>query len=222
MQQIHLTRTGTESFNKCAAGFSVSEFPSKWVGRTLRVSKVKIPALEIIVPTFSAVTCGATTYHLDGIRSMGDLMNFFDSLVYNGTRLLYAFYSNNEFELCTTQAIVLNGYLAGLLKLPVNIAAGVCLSSHVDPATFPPLWLGYSVQVNDGIRGMFTDVSPREHNQTLAILDASANCDHTPTLVFETVPSSIFVEIFRITADGGLGELTVADSERFEITLDVN
>lgn len=222
MHQIHLTRTGLESFNKCAAGCSVSELPTKWVGRTLRVSKVKIPALEIIEPTPSAVTRGASVYDMmDGIKSMGDLVNFFDGLLYNGTRFLYAFYSNNEFELCTTQAIALDVSLAALLKLPVNIAAGSCLSSHVDPTTFTPVWFGYSVQVTDGIRGMSTDVPGRLHNQTLAILDANANCDNTPSLFFETVPTSIFVEVFRVTPDMGLYELTVADTERFEITLDI-
>ena len=154
---------------------------------------------------------------------MHDLVSFFDGLLYSGSRFLYAFYSNNEFELCTTQNITLNASLAAILKFPTQIAAGVCLSSHVDPDSFIDVFRGYSVQlIGSGVRGMSTDVPTAETYKTVAILPRSGSCEHTPYLPFETVPSSFYVQVFAISADNGIVELNVPDDSSFEVVFDLS
>jgi len=223
--QIHLIRTGSASSNVCSAGVPTPLGITKlWTDKKIRVVDATLPKIPIIFELPGAVVSGGATFDMPVIYTMSGLVNFFDGLTVGGVRIAYAFYSNNEFELCTTAALTLAPFLAGFLKYPTSVAQNTCLSSHVDVAEWPSMYTGYSIQlVGSGVRGITTDLTTFENHQTVAVLGPTADCSQTPWLKFENTPTSFYASVYFINVDGTVGPLAVplADVDTFEVVIEV-
>jgi len=225
-QQIHLIKRGISRAagqGQCIAGISRPDHTS-WFGRKMRVVDVKVPPVPILGPLTAAVLQGGNSFDMPVINTMSELVHFFDGLTVNAVRIAYAFYSNNEFELCTTAAITIAPFLAGFLKYPTSVAANVCLSSHVDPDMWPGLYNGYSIQMaGSGTDGITTQLTNGLSHETVAILDKTADCSSTPWLDFKHVPRAFFVSAYYRNADGTVPEIPIAlpDDSTFEVVIDV-
>ena len=223
---IHLIKTGISRAagqGQCVAGISRPQH-TRWIGRKMRIVDVKVPAVPILGPQVAAVQQGGNSFDMPAINSMSELVHFFDGLTVNSVRIAYAFYSNNEFELCTTAAITIAPYLAGFLKYPTSVAANVCLSSYVDPAMWPGLYQGYSIQMTgSGTDGITTDLTHRLSHETVAILDRTADCSLTPWLDFKNVPRAFCVSAYYRNLDGTVPEVPIAlpDDSTFEVVIQV-
>lgn len=222
MTQTHLIRTGTETQNKCSAGINVRE--KNIAGKKMRIARVKVPAVPIIAPLPAAVVSGADTFNMPAIHSMSELVNFFDSLIVGGSRIAYAYYSNNEFELCTVPAVSLNAQLQLLLKFPATISAGTCVSSHVDPSTWAPVFRGYSIQmIGSGTDGIRTDLANALAAETVAVLGPTADCSQTPWLRFKQPPRGFYFSAYYRNFDEtlSLDPIYLADTDTFEVAIEV-
>ena len=170
------------------------------------------------------------TYDMPAIGSMSELLNWFDSLTTPaGARIFYAFYSNNEFELCTsTNAITINAGLAALLKFPVALTGSSCTSSYIDVATFVPLYKGYLVKlVGSEVHGIHSrdivsDVdSPEAVEQTVAILNADQDCSRTPQLSFRTRPNNVYTKVYYRDLNNTLTMVPLDTADYFEVVYDL-
>jgi len=222
---------GENSAGVCQAGVT-TPYGVNWNGHTIRVTDVKLPPVPIIAVIAAAVTDTVTaqTYDMPAIGSMSELLNWFDSLTTPaGARIFYAFYSNNEFELCTsTNAITINAGLAALLKFPVALTGSSCTSSYIDVATFAPLYKGYVVKlVGSEVHGIHArDVvsevdSPEAVEQTVAILNADQDCSRTPQLSFRTRPNNVYTKVYYRDLNNTLTMVPLDDAEYFEVVYDL-
>ena len=226
---MRVNKVGEESAGVCQGGVPLP-FGVHWSEQTVRVSAVTLPAVPIIAEIAVAVTVSAITYAMPDIHSISELVNWFDSLVYQGTRILNAFYNNNEYELCTAASgITLNAGLATLLKFPAVIAANACLSSYIDPDTFTPLYKGYVVKlVGRDVFGIHTHevisdaLSPESLEETIAVIGSDQDCSKTPQLSFRTRPVDFFTKVYFRGSDNTLTQVSLDTAEYFEVVFDLS
>ena len=221
MTQTHLIRTGVETKNKCAAGINVRQ--KNLTGKKMRIVSVKVPSVPIIAALPAAVVSG-NTFDLPAIHSMSELVNFFDFMIVGGSRIAHAYYSNNEFELCSVTALNLHAILQLLLKLPATIPAGTCWSSHVDPSTWAPVHRGYSIQmIGSGTDGIRTDLTNVLAAETVAVLGPTADCSQTPWLRFKQPPQGFYFSAYYRNFDETLplDPIDLADTDTFEVAIEV-
>ena len=231
--QIRVSNDGENSAGVCQGGVA-TPYGVNWSGHNIRVTDVKLPPVPIIDALPAAVTDTVTTqtYDLPTIGSMSELLNWFDSLTHpqTGARVLYAFYSNNEFELCTsTNAITINAGLAAVLKFPVALTGSSCTSSYIDVATFVPLYKGYVVKlVGSEVYGIHTrdrvsDIeSPEALEQTVAIIKADQDCSRTPQLSYRTRPNNFYTKVYYRQMDDILIQVPLGAAEYFEVVYDLS
>ena len=223
---------GANSQGACE-GALTTPYGVNWKGHRVRVSEVKLPAIPIIAGIAIAVRDNVTNeeYDMPAMHSMSELVNWFDFLTnpQTGARIMYAFYANNEFEVCTgVNPITLNAGLAALLKFPTAIAANTCLSSHVDVATFAPLYRGYVVKlIGTALHAIHTgeyvaDLESQEvYEQTVAEIGADQDCSRTPELSFRTRPQSFHTKVLFRNNDGSLSYIPLDDESYFEVVFDL-
>ena len=231
--QIRVSSVGANSQGACQ-GSVTAPTDINWNGHRVRVSSVTLPAVPILAAIEIAVTDTVTNsgYDMPDIYSLSELVNWFDSLTnpQTGARIMYAFYLTKEFEVCIAgaAAITLDAGLAALLKLPTTIPAAACLSSHVDPATWTPLYRGYVVKlIGTEIFAIHTgeyisdDDSNDMYEQTVAEIGTDQDCSRTPQLSFRTRPQSFSTRVYFREMDGSLSLVPLGDSEYFEVALDL-
>ena len=227
---------GANSQGACE-GALTTPYGVNWKGHRVRVSEVKLPAIPIIAAIEIAVTDTVTNeeYDMPAMHSMSELVNWFDSLIHpqTGARIMYAFYANNEFEVCiAVNPIALDPGLAALLKfpttIPVTAQSSSCLSSHVDVATFAPLYRGYVVKlIGTALHAIHTgeyvaDLESQEvYEQTVAEIGADQDCSRTPELSFRTRPQSFHTKVLFRNNDGSLSYIPLDDESYFEVVFDL-
>lgn len=146
---------------------------------------------------------------------MSELVNWFDGLVKTGGgRVAYAFYGNNEFELCTdTNAITLHADFAAFLKFSTTIAASACVSSYLDPGTLAVLARGYVVTVlGHSVRGIEYPVE--EVHQNRRVEERSKNC--------KTPPHGLAVRVYVRELDNSLTLAPIDPADEFQVVFDVD
>ena len=229
--QIRVSSDGENSAGVCQGGVT-TPYGVNWSGHTIRVTDVKLPPVPIIEAIEIAVTDTVTNeeYDMPAIYSMSELVNWFDSLTHSqtGGRMIYAFYALNEFEVCIAiNPIALDPGLAALLKFPTTIPVN-CFSSHVDVATFAPVYKGYVVKlVGSEVHGIHSrdivsDVSsPEAVEQTVAILNADQDCSRTPQLSFRTRPNNVYTKVYYRDLNNTLTMVPLDDAEYFEVVYDL-
>ena len=231
--QIRVSNDGENAPGVCQGGVTVPT-DVNWSGHRLRVTEVKLPPVPILEAIDIAVTDTVTNsgYDMPAIYSLSELVNWFDSLTnpQTGARIMYAFYLTLEFEVCIAgaAAITLDTGLAALLKLPTTIPAAACLSSHVDPATWAPVYRGYVVKlVGNQVYGIHTmdridDVASQEAGeQTVAMLNADQDCSRTPQLSIRNRPNNLYTKVYYRNLDNSLIQVPLDTADYFEVVYDL-
>jgi len=219
--QIHLTTTGSLT-EECRVGLPIGNV--RYDGLTLKLKHVVCPKVWLIAEITAAVTANGQAYNMPTITSVSQLINWLDSLD-TGGRVMHVFYSNFEFEVCTLHAVTLHADLTSLLKLSTTIAANTCVSSHVDPATWPVLQRGYQIRMKtSGLRGMSisansTDVDDAE---IIGQLLPDQDCSRCSQLAFVKEPRCFYVEAYYINSDMSYTIVPLAAAQAFEVVLEID
>ena len=102
--------------------------------RYVRLNYFHLPDLPLLDEEKDAfdVASSGVLQTVPAVSSIEELVNVLDSFEYNGARVFYAWYSNNELELCTgPKAVALSASFAALIKMPTALTANTCYSASL-------------------------------------------------------------------------------------------
>ena len=113
----------------------------------VKLKYLHLPDLPLLDLFEDGVTVGGVAHNILPCSSIQGLVNQLDSITHNGSRAMFCYYNQHEFEICTGgQAVTLSAALASVLKMSTALAANTCYSSALFESEIS-LYSHYAVRV---------------------------------------------------------------------------
>ena len=155
----------------------------------------KLPLLDVFV---NAVTVNAVSHNILAASSVQAIVDQLDALTSGGARVVYCWYNQSEFEICTgAQAVTLSAAFAALFKLPTALVANTCYSSAIFESEVS-VYSHYAIQVGHA-RGYYDGAS---YNQIIARVRRDGDISHAHSHYFNSAMTHFDMKVLAVKRDG--------------------
>ena len=145
---------------------------------------------------------------VSAVSSVEELVNLLDGFMYNNVRVFYAWYSDNELEICTgANAVTLSPTFSALLKMPAALTANTCYSSSIFPRQISQ-YSHYAVRVGSA-RGEWDGAAFNEFIAKVRRDGEGWNKIHKH--YFRRAVDTVDVAVFAVKKDGTILPYTSPD-----------
>ena len=174
-------------------------------GHAVRVSYFHFPDLPLFDEEKDAISVTGTDFTVPAVSSIQELVNVLDTFVKDANRVFYAWYDDNELELCTgVHPVTLSASFAARIKMPTTLAATTCYSAalyekHVSTYSHFVVRVGNAQGEWDG----------DNFNEFIAKIRRNGEGTHKMnTHYFSREIDTVVVDVFTVKKDGTITPFT--------------
>ena len=206
MRTLIVKTRGIDSGNLCQR---VVDLDSNYEGATLSIVSMQVPALPRTDPQIDGVIIGADKFDVPAFASLQAVAKYLNGLEVGGVKVLDAYYDGTEFGIESTQQVEFAGGWATAIGLPASLAASTFIYRVLSEESVD-VSHGYQVDVS-GVHVFGVDDS--------AVCVVSRGQAIPENSVILGSCRALFLSVNRVTNNGSVEPLAVADDRLWSVTL---
>ena len=206
MRTLIVKTRGIDSGNLCQR---TVELDSNYNGAELSIVSMQVPALPRTAPHADAVTIGATKFDVPEFTSLQGVATYLNGLEVGGVAIIEAYYDGTEFGVEASQQVEFVGDWAVAIGLPAVLAANTFFYRVLREDTVD-VSHGYQIDVSGA------QVFGVEDSAVCLVSRGQAIPENSVVL---GSCRSFYLSVSRVTNNGSVVPLAIADDRMWSVTL---